>query len=877
MTKKILNLLTVLVMAISLAGVLPAVDVAAAGGVQTKVDQVVNMYKGSTSGFNHGGASGCLGFAKVATEYVFGVTFYRNNQNGAFKNVNTSSSFWDTYNNCVVGDIINNNGIPHTAMVISKESSSITVIHWRKGSVTVNSISSSSWSSWFGGTNQVWHANNYNTVDGTHNCNSNNSKITKNATCTATGTRTYTCSVCGKVTRTETISALGHNFNTVYVEATATSDGYTRQYCTRCNYETSAYKHPSVALNHWLTVVHSDNEKYGLKNVVGFSIIDNTANDKTNNYIIKRQNMYTGEEEILTANIHHRATGSTTSYDAAVYVNLPSKPGLYLYNVAISGTSIPHWCAGYVHAYYDGFIKKQQSAFNGKLYTICDYNGGASTRYTAMEYCEKNNSKLASIHSEVENNVIANIVNEYGYSCLLSGVNGVGWVLKHNDYPRWKWWNGNYDVTGILSDPKDNYSYVDYENWGINQPSKNKWTLYLNWNYFNYYLQEGRTDAAHQEAYQCYENQIAIQPDGTWNDVGDFDESVHGFVMESEAENIVEIDAEPECVEGEGIGINDVKVQFSNGDIVSVEDYTLSGFDKDKVGQQTITVNYFGKTKNIDINVVHNYKNGTCTVCGNKDPNYTEPTNPKPSDTLPASLKFSDKSITINVNEFTYIDVTANFDLTESISVNMYCDSNGLGLGYSRFENGRSARLFIHGLKIGTHELRVELYNKDTDECLISDTVQVIVNETTSDQSDQINPSNYSIKPLDNPTQSLNSTPTSAQTATNVPTNATPKITLSIDTTVTNPAKVKAVKLTAKKKKLNVKWKKIGGATGYEVMYAKNNKFKGKKTVKVKKNKVTLKRLKSKKKYFVKVRAYKIVNGNKKYGKWSKTVKVKVK
>ncbi len=95
---------------------------------------------------------------------------------------------------------------------------------------------------------------------------------------------------------------------------------------------------------------------------------------------------------------------------------------------------------------------------------------------------------------------------------------------------------------------------------------------------------------------------------------------------------------------------------------------------------------------------------------------------------------------------------------------------------------------------------------------------------------------------------------------------------------ITKPAKVKSVKLTAKKKKLNVKWKKISGATGYEVMYAKNNKFtKVKKTVKVKKNKVTLKRLKSKKKYFVKVRAYKKANGSTSYGKWSKTVKVKVK
>ena len=112
------------------------------------------------------------------------------------------------------------------------------------------------------------------------------------------------------------------------------------------------------------------------------------------------------------------------------------------------------------------------------------------------------------------------------------------------------------------------------------------------------------------------------------------------------------------------------------------------------------------------------------------------------------------------------------------------------------------------------------------------------------------------------------------------PTN-TPKVNTSVKitqtTTVTKPAKVKSVKLTAKKKKLNVKWKKVSGATGYEVMYAKNNKFKGKKTIKVKKNKITLKRLKSKKKYFVKVRAYKTINGNTYYGKWSKVAKKKVK
>ncbi len=103
-------------------------------------------------------------------------------------------------------------------------------------------------------------------------------------------------------------------------------------------------------------------------------------------------------------------------------------------------------------------------------------------------------------------------------------------------------------------------------------------------------------------------------------------------------------------------------------------------------------------------------------------------------------------------------------------------------------------------------------------------------------------------------------------------------ITPTSTTTVTKPAKVTNVKLKAKKKKLNVSWKKVNGATGYEVVSATNNKFtKNKETVKVKKNGVTLKKLKSKKKCFVKVRAYKLANGNKYFGKWSKVVKKKAK
>ena len=102
--------------------------------------------------------------------------------------------------------------------------------------------------------------------------------------------------------------------------------------------------------------------------------------------------------------------------------------------------------------------------------------------------------------------------------------------------------------------------------------------------------------------------------------------------------------------------------------------------------------------------------------------------------------------------------------------------------------------------------------------------------------------------------------------------------------TSSKTVKVKApskVKLTSAKngkgKKLTVKWKKVTGAKGYQLQYAMNKKFKKKKSVQTKKPKYTIKKLKKKKTYYIRVRAYKM-NGKKKvYGKWSTVKKVKIK
>ncbi len=89
--------------------------------------------------------------------------------------------------------------------------------------------------------------------------------------------------------------------------------------------------------------------------------------------------------------------------------------------------------------------------------------------------------------------------------------------------------------------------------------------------------------------------------------------------------------------------------------------------------------------------------------------------------------------------------------------------------------------------------------------------------------------------------------------------------------------------VTAGKKAITLKWKKQtkGGIKGYEIQYSTDKKFKKNvKTKTIKKTKITsttIKKLKSKKKYYIRIRTYKISGSEKVYSNWSKAKSVKVK
>ncbi len=97
-----------------------------------------------------------------------------------------------------------------------------------------------------------------------------------------------------------------------------------------------------------------------------------------------------------------------------------------------------------------------------------------------------------------------------------------------------------------------------------------------------------------------------------------------------------------------------------------------------------------------------------------------------------------------------------------------------------------------------------------------------------------------------------------------------------------NPKGTSLKKLSAGKKQFKATWKAQKTQTsGYELQYSTDKSFNsGSKKVKITKNKTTsetVKKLKSKKKYYVRIRTFKTVNGKKYCSEWSKVKNIKVK
>lgn len=97
---------------------------------------------------------------------------------------------------------------------------------------------------------------------------------------------------------------------------------------------------------------------------------------------------------------------------------------------------------------------------------------------------------------------------------------------------------------------------------------------------------------------------------------------------------------------------------------------------------------------------------------------------------------------------------------------------------------------------------------------------------------------------------------------------------------VINPASVKLSSLKAGSKQMTVKWKAGKGIDGYEIQYSPKKNFKSAKKVTISDMYATqtvIQKLKAGKNYYVRIRAFRAVNGKTYYSAWSGVKNVKIK
>ena len=170
----------------------------------------------------------------------------------------------------------------------------------------------------------------------------------------------------------------------------------------------------------------------------------------------------------------------------------------------------------------------------------------------------------------------------------------------------------------------------------------------------------------------------------------------------------------------------------------------------------------------------------------------------------------------------------------------------------------------LNGFETEGYTVEVEIEEETTEESTVETTTEVV--ESTTDET-------TTKKVMES---------TTAKDITNVSTTAsqtTETVTTTTNATTKAVKTVKIKKAVKKKsaKKVAIKLRKVKKAKGYEVLVARNNKFAGKKVIKItsKKVNVVVRKLKPNKTYYVKVRAYEVINGKKVYGNWSKIKKIK--
>ena len=111
-----------------------------------------------------------------------------------------------------------------------------------------------------------------------------NGVVTKPATCTEKGVKTYTCSGCGE-TRTEAIAETGHKYVATVIKPTCTTSGKTVYKCANCN---SSYDADYIeATGHdYRYVANNDGTHKKVCNICSDTVIESCSKVKQDNAFI---------------------------------------------------------------------------------------------------------------------------------------------------------------------------------------------------------------------------------------------------------------------------------------------------------------------------------------------------------------------------------------------------------------------------------------------------------------------------------------------------------------------------------------------------------------------------------------------------------------
>ena len=233
MKKRIISFLTSLVMVISLVGVVPSMTALAGNGLTWPVPGHTNLSRGYHSGY-------CI---DISDSNIAGATIVAAQSGTVYKKYTCSTQHYGSKTGC--------DGFGTGLIIKGDDNRYYGYAHMRGGSIpqdvyqgayiskgkkigevgTTGNSSGNHLHFYCGST--PWKGNiqissDYRDYDNGHTCNSGRSVITTNPTCTSNGIRTYYCTVCGKATKTESISAYGHSYRTDF------SGNYTKKTCTRC-------------------------------------------------------------------------------------------------------------------------------------------------------------------------------------------------------------------------------------------------------------------------------------------------------------------------------------------------------------------------------------------------------------------------------------------------------------------------------------------------------------------------------------------------------------------------------------------------------------------------------------------------------------------